>query len=196
MRRAPLPLAGGVGEGMTSHRADGRPQPLPQAGGDMCRTSTHPPPHRRRARRRDRRRSPRTRRSSCSTASPNRTAPGATRSPSSRATISSSRPTSAASRARPSPRASRITPPTRPVADLIALADHLGIDRFTLVGHDWGGAIAWMAALQHPNRIARLIIVNAPHPFVFQKHAVRRPGAARGEPVHPRLPRHPTSTRA
>ena len=57
----------------------------------------------------------------------------------------------------------------KPVADLLALADHFGIDRFTLVGHDWGGAIAWMAALQHPARIARLAIVNAPHPFVFQR---------------------------
>jgi len=55
------------------------------------------------------------------------------------------------------------------VADLIALADHFGIDRFTLVGHDWGGAIAWMAALQHPRRIARLVILNAPHPLVFQR---------------------------
>ena len=59
--------------------------------------------------------------------------------------------------------------PDRIVADLLALADHFGIDRFTLVGHDWGGAIAWMAALQHPTRIARLVIVNAPHPFVFQR---------------------------
>lgn len=59
--------------------------------------------------------------------------------------------------------------PDKTVADLLALADHFGKDRFTLVGHDWGGAIAWMAALQHPNRVERLIIVNAPHPFVFQK---------------------------
>lgn len=57
----------------------------------------------------------------------------------------------------------------KPVADLIALADHFGVDRFTLVAHDWGGAIAWMAALKHPDRIARLVIINAPHPFVFQK---------------------------
>ncbi len=55
------------------------------------------------------------------------------------------------------------------VADLLALADALGIDRFTLVGHDWGGAVAWMAALGHPHRVARLVIVNAPHPFVFQR---------------------------
>lgn len=57
----------------------------------------------------------------------------------------------------------------RIVEDLIALADALQIDRFTLVGHDWGGAVAWMAALQHPRRVARLVIVNAPHPKVFQK---------------------------
>ncbi len=57
----------------------------------------------------------------------------------------------------------------KPVADLIALADALGIARFTLVGHDWGGAIAWAAALNHPDRVQRLAIINAPHPFVFQK---------------------------
>ena len=57
----------------------------------------------------------------------------------------------------------------RIVADLLALADHLGIGRFTLVGHDWGGAIAWMAALKHADRVERLVIVNAPHPFVYQR---------------------------
>ncbi|WP_431469666.1 alpha/beta fold hydrolase [Sphingosinithalassobacter sp. LHW66-3] len=66
--------------------------------------------------------------------------------------------------------------PDKPVADLLALADHFGIGRFTLVGHDWGGAIAWMAALQHPDRVARLIIVNAPHPAIFQKTVIEDPG--------------------
>ena len=55
------------------------------------------------------------------------------------------------------------------VADVIALADALGIDRFTLVGHDWGGAIAWAVALARPDRVDRLVIVNAPHPLVFQR---------------------------
>jgi pimeloyl-ACP methyl ester carboxylesterase len=58
------------------------------------------------------------------------------------------------------------------VADLIALADALGIGRFTLVGHDWGGAAAWAAALAHPERVARLVIINAPHPLVFQRSLV------------------------
>lgn len=60
----------------------------------------------------------------------------------------------------------------RVLEDLFALADVLGLDRFTLVGHDWGGAIAWAAALKRPDRIARLIIVNAPHPLVFQKSLI------------------------
>ncbi len=59
--------------------------------------------------------------------------------------------------------------PDKIVADLFALADHFGIERFTLVGHDWGGAVAWMAALGKPDRVERLIIVNAPHPLLFQR---------------------------
>jgi pimeloyl-ACP methyl ester carboxylesterase len=60
----------------------------------------------------------------------------------------------------------------RILEDLIALADALGLDRFTLVGHDWGGAVAWLAALKHPDRLNRLVIVNAPHPLVFQKSLI------------------------
>ena len=60
----------------------------------------------------------------------------------------------------------------RIVQDALALVDALGFDRFTLVGHDWGGAVAWTAALQHPIRVQRLVIVNAPHPLVFQKSLI------------------------
>lgn len=63
----------------------------------------------------------------------------------------------------------------RIVEDLLALADHLGLERFTLVGHDWGGAVAWFAALRHPDRLNRLVIVNAPHPLVFQKSLIDDP---------------------
>ena len=61
---------------------------------------------------------------------------------------------------------------SKPVADLIALADVLGIGSFTLVGHDWGGAAAWLAALKHPDRVKRLVIVNAPHPLIFQRSLI------------------------
>jgi pimeloyl-ACP methyl ester carboxylesterase len=60
----------------------------------------------------------------------------------------------------------------RIVADVVALADALGLDRFSLAGHDWGGAVAWTAALTHPVRVKRLIIVNAPHPLVFQRSLI------------------------
>ncbi|HEX8644833.1 MAG TPA: alpha/beta hydrolase [Allosphingosinicella sp.] len=60
----------------------------------------------------------------------------------------------------------------RIVQDAMALMDALGIDHFTLAGHDWGGAVAWTAALQHPKRVGRLIIVNAPHPLLFQKSLI------------------------
>ena len=60
----------------------------------------------------------------------------------------------------------------RVVADLFALADALGIERFALVGHDWGGAAAWAAAIRGNPRLARLAIVNSPHPVIFQKSLV------------------------
>lgn len=58
------------------------------------------------------------------------------------------------------------------VADLFALADALSIGEFALVGHDWGGAVAWAAAIGGDPRLQRLAIVNAPHPFVFQKSLI------------------------
>jgi pimeloyl-ACP methyl ester carboxylesterase len=58
------------------------------------------------------------------------------------------------------------------IADIFALADALDIGRFALVGHDWGGAMAWAAALCGDPRIARLGIVNSPHPLIFQNSLV------------------------
>ena len=58
------------------------------------------------------------------------------------------------------------------VDDIFALADALGLERFALVGHDWGGAIAWPAALRGDPRLTRLAIVNAPHPVIFQKSLI------------------------
>ena len=52
----------------------------------------------------------------------------------------------------------------------------LGIDRFSLVGHDWGGAASWAAAIKGEPRIERLAIVNAPHPVIFQKSLIEDEG--------------------
>ena len=58
------------------------------------------------------------------------------------------------------------------IADIFALSDALNVDRFALVGHDWGGAIAWAAAPRGNPRIERLAIVNSPHPLIFQKSLI------------------------
>lgn len=58
------------------------------------------------------------------------------------------------------------------VDDVLALADSLSLERFALIGHDWGGAIAWGAALRGDPRLSRLAVVNAPHPVIFQKSLI------------------------
>lgn len=65
------------------------------------------------------------------------------------------------------------------IADLFALADAYKLQRFTLVGHDWGGAVAWGAALAQPQRLNRLVIVNAPHPHIFQRTVIEDPAQRR-----------------
>lgn len=51
--------------------------------------------------------------------------------------------------------------------DLRLLTAHLGYDKFVLVAHDWGGAIAWSLAIALPQLLHRLVIVNSPHPYLF-----------------------------
>ena len=50
------------------------------------------------------------------------------------------------------------------MADLIGA---LGAGSAAVAGNDWGGALAWLLAMQHPERIQRLVILNAPHPIRF-----------------------------
>jgi pimeloyl-ACP methyl ester carboxylesterase len=57
----------------------------------------------------------------------------------------------------------------RYVEDVIGLADALGVDRFHLVGHDFGGFVAWDSASHHPERLATLTVVSTPHPAPFSK---------------------------
>jgi len=49
------------------------------------------------------------------------------------------------------------------VADVIGMADALGADSFHLVGHDWGGAVAWVTALRHADRVRSLTVLSTPH---------------------------------
>lgn len=58
------------------------------------------------------------------------------------------------------------------IGDIFALAEALGVERFALVGHDWGGAIAWPAAMRNDPRLTKLAIINAPHPLIFQKSLI------------------------
>lgn len=55
------------------------------------------------------------------------------------------------------------------IEDLRALAEHLSDQKVVLVAHDWGGAVAWSAAIRQPDWIEKLVIINAPHPAVFAR---------------------------
>jgi pimeloyl-ACP methyl ester carboxylesterase len=59
------------------------------------------------------------------------------------------------------------------VADVAAVADRLGGDRVHLVGHDWGGVVAWSLAGQDPARVATLTAVSTPHPEAFGRALLR-----------------------
>jgi pimeloyl-ACP methyl ester carboxylesterase len=50
-------------------------------------------------------------------------------------------------------------------ADQVALLDALGIERAFVVGHDWGGWTAILLGLLHPDRVERVVALNAPHPW-------------------------------
>lgn len=51
--------------------------------------------------------------------------------------------------------------------DTLAMASALGASRFHLVGHDWGGGVAWTVASMAPDRLASLTVMSTPHPDAF-----------------------------
>lgn len=55
----------------------------------------------------------------------------------------------------------------RLAADILALANRVEADRFHVVGHDWGGAVAWTLAARHPGRVASVTSLATPHPRAF-----------------------------
>ncbi len=59
-------------------------------------------------------------------------------------------------------------------ADVAGLIEHCGEERAAIVGHDWGGAVAWMTAMRRPEVVERLVVMNCPHPGVF-KRELRNP---------------------
>jgi pimeloyl-ACP methyl ester carboxylesterase len=61
------------------------------------------------------------------------------------------------------------------VEDIRALVAHLGYTKFTLVGHDWGGALGWVFAIKHPEMLRQLVTINAPHPAIFRRELLENP---------------------
>jgi pimeloyl-ACP methyl ester carboxylesterase len=60
-------------------------------------------------------------------------------------------------------------------SDVLALADALDVSKVRLIGHDFGGLVAWQAATRHPERVQRLAVINAPHPEVVGSYMLRNP---------------------
>ena len=52
-------------------------------------------------------------------------------------------------------------------SDVLAFADQSGASKFHLVGHDWGGFLAWKLAAEHPERIGSLSVLSTPHVDAF-----------------------------
>lgn len=64
----------------------------------------------------------------------------------------------------------------RLAGDVLAMADAAGVDRFDLVGHDWGGAVAWYLASRHDDRVRTVCVASTPHPRAFLR-SLRGPQA-------------------
>lgn len=58
-------------------------------------------------------------------------------------------------------------------ADVVGLIDAAGQEKAFLVGHDWGGAAAWWVAAKYPQRVEKLVVMNAPHGAVMSKSLSR-----------------------
>lgn len=60
-------------------------------------------------------------------------------------------------------------------ADVVGLIDAAGQETAFLVGHDWGGAAAWWVATKYPQRLEKMVVMNAPHGTVMSKSLRRNP---------------------
>lgn len=72
----------------------------------------------------------------------------------------------------------------RIVEDTLGFADALGVSSFHLVGHDWGGQIAWLTAARHPDRLRSLTVLSRPHPVAFAEALAEDPEQAKRSRHH------------
>lgn len=77
------------------------------------------------------------------------------------------------------------------VADALAVASRGGAARVHVVGHDWGGAVAWALAAWHPDRVRTLTVLSTPHPQAFRASLLGRQALASAYIAFFRLPRLP-----
>ena len=56
-----------------------------------------------------------------------------------------------------------------------AVIDHFNRDKAIIVGHDWGGFVAWTFAMQHPEMMDKLVILNLPHPNGLMRELANNP---------------------
>jgi len=59
------------------------------------------------------------------------------------------------------------------VGDVVGLLDAAGVERAHVVGHDWGGAVAWVLAGRHSERVQSLSVLSTPHPKAFEAAMLR-----------------------
>ena len=82
------------------------------------------------------------------------------------------------------------------VGDVLAVVDHFTPGKAIIVGHDWGGLVAWTFAMTHPDRIDRLIVLNLPHPRGLIRELQRTPSSRRtaSTPATSRSPTPPSGS--
>jgi pimeloyl-ACP methyl ester carboxylesterase len=61
------------------------------------------------------------------------------------------------------------------VGDVAAVLKHFKADKAVIVGHDWGGLVAWTFAMLHPEKTDRLIVLNLPHPKCMMRELANNP---------------------
>lgn len=61
------------------------------------------------------------------------------------------------------------------VNDIVGLIRHAGYEKAHIVAHDWGGVIAWWLALDHPEMVDKLSVLNSPYPSIFVRHLKSNP---------------------